>query len=194
MGKIKDNQQGFSPVEAVLVLVIVGLVGFTGWYVLHSQKSVDKNLTSTSSSQATAKSTTPVKTSKNIIKFPELGIQITVPDDLNDLTYSIRKGTYDNNATFIGANLSTKHLEALDANCSESNSALGGLFRTEGKPPTSETTETGPSKADKQFPTFYVSYAKGNGTVCSDKEAVMAERGVLIANLQSSLPTIEQLQ
>ncbi len=36
------NQKGFSAVEGLLVLIIVGLVGFTGWFVWHSQQTASK--------------------------------------------------------------------------------------------------------------------------------------------------------
>lgn len=37
-----NNQSGFTVVEGLLILVIVGVLGFTGWYVMNSKKNVDK--------------------------------------------------------------------------------------------------------------------------------------------------------
>lgn len=61
MGKIHKDQRGFSVVEGFLVLVIIGLVAFIGWYVWHSKNATDKTLSSAnkSSSSAVAKSTSP---------------------------------------------------------------------------------------------------------------------------------------
>ena len=49
MGKFQKNQSGFGAVEGLLILIIVGILGFTGWYVYHSQQNTSKNLTPTSS-------------------------------------------------------------------------------------------------------------------------------------------------
>jgi hypothetical protein len=49
MGKLKYKQSGFSAVEALLILVIVGIVGFTGWYVYHAQTTANKYFKPTNS-------------------------------------------------------------------------------------------------------------------------------------------------
>ncbi len=53
------NQKGFTVVEGVLILIIVAMLGFTGWFVWHSQQNTDKI-----NSQA-AKNSQPVTTDKN---------------------------------------------------------------------------------------------------------------------------------
>lgn len=61
MGKIKNNNDGFSAVEVVLVLVIVGLIGVVGWIVYKSHhKATTSSVTTTSSTKpaATQKATT----------------------------------------------------------------------------------------------------------------------------------------
>jgi hypothetical protein len=45
---MKKNQYGFSAVEASLILVIVGIIGGTGWYVWHSQSNAGKVYSSVS--------------------------------------------------------------------------------------------------------------------------------------------------
>lgn len=54
---MKTNQKGFSAIEGILVLVIVGLIGFVGWYVWQSNKTmsdVTSDVTGKASSQSTA--------------------------------------------------------------------------------------------------------------------------------------------
>lgn len=46
----KSNQKGFGAVEALLILVIVGLIGFTGWFVINSQKETSKTIDQTNKS------------------------------------------------------------------------------------------------------------------------------------------------
>ncbi|GAC1391277.1 MAG: hypothetical protein NVSMB46_03130 [Candidatus Saccharimonadales bacterium] len=54
MSQIKEtNQQGFAIVEAVLVVVIVGLIGVVGFYVLTQRKQADHNLTQTTPAAVT---------------------------------------------------------------------------------------------------------------------------------------------
>lgn len=43
------HNNGFSIVETLLVLVVVGILGFTGWYVYHSKQVSDKTLSSDTS-------------------------------------------------------------------------------------------------------------------------------------------------
>jgi len=47
------NQKGFSAVEALIILVIVGLLGFVGWHVYHSKNSVKLNNSTTKSANST---------------------------------------------------------------------------------------------------------------------------------------------
>lgn len=57
---MKRRQQGFSILEGLLILVIIGILGFTGWYVYHSQKNADSSYNnSVASSSQTASSKTP---------------------------------------------------------------------------------------------------------------------------------------
>ncbi len=54
MQRTKEN--GFSPIETILVLVIVGMVSFIGWYVYHARNNANKDLNSAAS---TSQSLTP---------------------------------------------------------------------------------------------------------------------------------------
>jgi len=64
MGKLKNNQSGFSGVEALLILVVLAIVGFTGWYVWHAKQNADKFLTSNNPSTAVLKNKTTTATSE----------------------------------------------------------------------------------------------------------------------------------
>jgi type II secretory pathway pseudopilin PulG len=60
--KMKKNQKGFSHVEILLLIVIVGIIGFVGWYVLRSVNQADKNLNSANGPKSIAAS------KKNVLK------------------------------------------------------------------------------------------------------------------------------
>lgn len=49
---MKTNQKGFSVIEGLLILVIVGLIGGIGWYVWQSNKSTGKNQSASNSSNS----------------------------------------------------------------------------------------------------------------------------------------------
>jgi uncharacterized protein YxeA len=52
MGKIRRNEAGFSPVEVVLVLVIVALIGVAGWFVYnHNKKPATNSVATTTTSK-----------------------------------------------------------------------------------------------------------------------------------------------
>jgi hypothetical protein len=60
MGKIRKNETGFSAVEIVLVLVIVGLIGVVGYMVYKNQHKTTAPVATTISTKPA--STTPAKT------------------------------------------------------------------------------------------------------------------------------------
>jgi hypothetical protein len=53
---MKKNQKGFSHVEILLLIVIVGIIGFVSWYVWHSVGQADKNLNSANGPNSVATS------------------------------------------------------------------------------------------------------------------------------------------
>jgi hypothetical protein len=61
---MKKNQSGFSAVEAFLILVIVGIIGGTGWYVLRANNNTNKTLNNAGLGTAakTRKKTSPAPT------------------------------------------------------------------------------------------------------------------------------------
>lgn len=52
MKSINRNQSGFSTIEIILIIVIVGAIGLIGWFVYHTKQNSDKTLNqATSTSQ-----------------------------------------------------------------------------------------------------------------------------------------------
>jgi len=88
------NQTGFNIVETLLVLVVVGILGFTGWYVYHAEQTSNKNYS------AAASTTTPVykknpyagwKTGS--LKYEEIAYQYPAGWTVTDTSASSPKGT-----------------------------------------------------------------------------------------------------
>lgn len=74
----KTNQSGFSTVEALLVLVVVGILGFTGWYVYHSRNVADKGYGAADAQSQTANS--------QYVSFGPKGLTLTTRADVSKLT------------------------------------------------------------------------------------------------------------
>ncbi len=55
---MKTNQKGFTAIEIVLILVIVGVLSFAGWYVYNSQKKTNDTLNKTAQGQGEAQKAT----------------------------------------------------------------------------------------------------------------------------------------
>lgn len=63
MNKSHNNQSGFGVVELLLIVVIIGLIGFVGWYVHKAKQNTDQNLTvASSATQAKKKAASPTPT------------------------------------------------------------------------------------------------------------------------------------
>ncbi len=64
MGKLNNNQEGFSAVEVVLVVVIVALIGVVGWLVYNHHKTTTVSTVSANSTKPTTSTnatTTPTQ-------------------------------------------------------------------------------------------------------------------------------------
>ncbi len=73
MGKLKDNRQGFAVVETLLVVIIIALIGFVGWYVYHAMKNTNNayNSATKTSSSKTPKFGTKNKSTASSTKAPD---------------------------------------------------------------------------------------------------------------------------
>lgn len=100
MAKIRNYQSGFGAIETLLLLLIVGLIGFTGWYVYSSQQEASKNLTTastngtsfkkiTKTSSTTQKSTATTQIYQDKLLVKEWGLQFTIPSGLADVKYVV---------------------------------------------------------------------------------------------------------
>ncbi len=119
----KSNQNGFSHVESLLILIIVLIIGFIGYYVYTTKQNTGKSLSANTSKAVPKTSGTSTKTkAQNVIKIPELGVElINVPESIKDMTFEISKPGTDQKYT-AAALFTTPSLAKLDSRCS-----IGGL-------------------------------------------------------------------
>jgi hypothetical protein len=123
---MKRNQNGFSATEALLIVIIVGMLGGVGWYVWHSQKQVDKTYSQTANSSVAPKdTTTPSKsTTKNLV-IKEWGVQGKYSGLVNLQYKTDTSVTAPQSAAFTSTGLANSK----DKTCSEENSAGGVVSR-----------------------------------------------------------------
>ncbi len=78
-----SNQRGSGVVAFLLVLVIVGVIGFTGWYVWHSKQATDSTVQQTNAAaQSTAADAKKAETGMKDASVVELRKYSTSPAEL----------------------------------------------------------------------------------------------------------------
>ncbi len=88
--KRHSNESGFSALEVILIIVVVGVIAGAGWFVWHKSQS-SKTASSDTSQQTTAEQTsTADATDESTLTISEWGIKVTVPDSLKGATYAIK--------------------------------------------------------------------------------------------------------
>src|SRR5712692_9976579 len=131
MSNREVKQRGFGAIRGVAFLVVAGVIVSAAWLAYsqyqkaHQVKQTNNAAVATPANTSTAK--TPVleqqaavATNQNVEKIPELGIQITVPDDIKDLKYQVSTVTLKNGNQATLAFFSTAALTALDSKCGTS--------------------------------------------------------------------------
>jgi len=196
MNRIKNNESGFSAVEIVMVIVIVGLIGAVGYLVYKNQHTTTKTVVVTKVVKAPAQSSGSMAVNSNIIKFPNLGVEITVPDSIKDITYSsVNTATFPQGLSGTIINLSTAFLTKLDKDCSDTGMAppLGALSKVNGQYPTDATIDNSVGQLIKQYPNYYISFS-GPQAACSSVDSTSNLGLANLATLKSSLSTISLIQ
>jgi cytoskeletal protein RodZ len=91
INKLK-NQSGFSAVEALLVLIVIGILGFTGWFVYHAKQTSDKNYSTANSSKTptykdkkTTSSTDPTQGKLSSYTLSSVSASFSYPSGWNSL-------------------------------------------------------------------------------------------------------------
>jgi len=132
----------------------------------------------------------------NIVKFPKLGVEITVPESIKDIAYSsVNTPTFPQGLSGTTINLTTDSLTKLDKECSDTGMAppLGALSKVNGQYPKNPTVDNSVGQLVKQYPDYYIGFS-GPQAACS---SVDSTSNVALSNLgllKSSLSTINLIQ
>jgi hypothetical protein len=162
-----------------------------------NQNNSNTNSSSTNQSQTASTSQTPTtstaiesSTGTSVVKFSQLGVEVTVPNSIDDLIYL--PGTTKTAPTAKTAVLSTTALSNLDPACgvdatktSASIQGIGELSEYSG----TFTASTNPDKTavwSKQFTSFYVAY-NTPASDCSKTASTNTKAAAQITALKSAL-------
>jgi hypothetical protein len=123
---MKKYQEGFSLVEGLLIVIIVGMLGGVGYYVWHSQNQVDKTYSQTANSNVVP-NTSKVKQSvkptvpSDFLIINEWGVKFTYSSEIGKAVY--RTDSMDPDFVF----LSTEALQNTD--CDVTHNGGGYIVR-----------------------------------------------------------------
>lgn len=117
------NQSGFTVVEVILVLILVAILGFTGYYVWHSQKKADDKKPVSTTSQPSSTSTKPVaaKSNQDFLVVKEWGVKIPLSANLVGAYYLRQSGLP--NVAYLSVN------SYKGTNCAADQTSLGAINR-----------------------------------------------------------------
>lgn len=119
MNKLRNSQSGFSALEVILIVVVIGILGAVGWYVMKQKNNNDS--TANSSNPNTSQNSNNNSKEKSLdisdwgVKFSYTGVvQLTSYHVQQDFTY---------------VNISSNELTTADSSCSAENGGIGGIAR-----------------------------------------------------------------
>ena len=188
----RAKQSGLSALEALLIILAVGVIGVVSVVVYqHNRVQLSGASGGTQATNQTSTQQTTTTTNQSVVRIPELGIQITVPNDIKDLTYQMSTTTVNGQQIPL-ARFSTATLAALDAKCSASaGGPLGSLGRVDGVYPASANPVVYGTLV-KQFPTFYIAAGHPNAA-CSEQSSALSAMSKFRQEFEASYSTIQAL-
>ncbi len=198
---MKRVQRGFTIVEILLALLVVAALAFGGYYVWHTHQTTKP--ANTSSNQTTKSTASTTKSSQFV--FKELGVQITLPDSLKDLSYRVENLKNDQGGTSTVLYLATLSMGDANGQCynqqklyANTPGGFGAIDKIDGQysPSTAGPTQDPPLK---QFDKFYIEGSQPNGiTTCSnpnvDPGLAQSEAGKLFKALTEAFKTATLIQ
>jgi len=182
--KTFKSQLGVAVLE-VIILVGVLAIGAAVYYV--NAHSNIKNPPPISVPKKTTKTTPPVDppTSASVITIKEIGVKITVTNDIKDLDYAVKTSS---GYTYVY--LSTKTLEDADSgpvkHCTSEEGAIGAI-ELDDKP---STAEGSPPSLVKMLAGKYLYYTHPQA-LCSDVASTQKLQNDFITSFRKALDSAE---
>ncbi len=196
---INNKPRSHNALVVILFIILIAVASAGVAYSVYAWKhnnnveadvsSKNSQITTLSNEISSLKTTVATIVSGNVIPIKELGISITVPDSIKDLTYSYTSsGTGVNKIESVS--FSTKALtDQYNANneCTSYGIAppLGEISKRLGK----YSANLYSSELVKQFADYYITYSSPQAACASAQTTVPTELGIF----KTSLSTVKEL-
>ena len=118
---MNKRQSGFALIEGLLIILILAIIGFGGYYVWHTQKQTDKTLDTAAATSQKAASTSAQASTQKYLLIKEWGVKVPLTSADQDAYYVIKPDRPDT------AYLSLMKYQATE--CSADNTSIGAYFR-----------------------------------------------------------------
>jgi hypothetical protein len=86
---MKNNQKGFGALEALIIIVIVGLLGFGGWFIWNSNRTDDNKTSKQTQDKEDSESTDEER--DKYLEIKEWGVHFTLNEDAKGSYYKVRQ-------------------------------------------------------------------------------------------------------
>jgi prepilin-type N-terminal cleavage/methylation domain-containing protein len=185
---MKRNEKGFSVVEVLVVIIIVGLIAAIGWFVVGKQKDkatnsdATKNTTQQTADKDTTQETTKANPNEGFLVVKEWGLRFKTPTGLADVKYAI----HDDTLAFFAkpSDSSVQYVSNYDKfEDSNFTHAIGVLYRSTSstKPFSSDGTRQGEKVGNYYYYTNWAFSGLATGAGCvglygSDDSSCQQER------------------
>lgn len=120
---MNKTQKGFALIESLLIILILTIIGFGGYYVWHTQKQTDK----TNSDTLKASQSTTVPSSDNspvaYLTIKEWGVRMKLSNETTSLYYAIKPD--DPNVAYLGF----RTIDKIAPSCAADQHSLALIFR-----------------------------------------------------------------
>lgn len=87
MKKLRNNRLGFGAIEALIILVIIGLLAGAGWYVYSRQNKAEEPQESTETTQEASSEELEAEEDYGKLTIEETGVSFDLSEEIKDAYY-----------------------------------------------------------------------------------------------------------
>lgn len=175
-----DGQNGFAAIEVILLVIVVGIIGGTGWYVynsVHKTNNTLKSISNSSASNAIVKSTkansgsSTSTSNSSTVSNPTAGWQ-TYSNSQYDFTIQYPSGWVVSTSPVISIQKQGSNLDDRDL--------IIGVDDYSSMP-----INNGLSPTNTSYKNYISHYIPGNQTAVLSTSSIQSKSGTILANLYS---------
>ncbi len=190
----REHQSGFSIVEALIVVVVIGVIGTAGWFVYQHNRTKVTDATANpnqSNSHQTPATTTPAAPTVASLTLKEWGLNLPLSDKIKDAYYVPSVSSKGTDGLPNSMLLGLTSLDASSCTAAGSNhgqdSAIGAIFRalpTETDPVTGQllTQEYPNGTTIGTYYYGYESFTNSSGRTCKASGTTLQPIDAAFAN------------